>query len=126
VNGITGPVRNIVASPRFLDISLAPDTFFTLPVPDGHTAIAYITGGEGTFDAGEGHRVQNRDLVLFSRGSSIWTRSFGKGMRFLLISGKPTGEPVAWRGPIVMNTREELRQAFLEYRNGTFIKTTAE
>ncbi|HII97934.1 MAG TPA: pirin family protein [Methanoregula sp.] len=122
VNGMTGPVKKIIVDPLFLDISLAPDSVFTHPVPDAYTAFAYIIGGEGTFDAGEGHRVQNRDLVLFSHGNSIWVRSFGKGMRFLLAAGRSIGEPVAWRGPIVMNTREELRQAFHEVEAGTFIR----
>ena len=125
VGGKSGPITGITAEPEYLDIALGPDTFFTHPVKEGHTAFAYIIGGEGTFDAGEGHRVKDRDLVLFGNGSSLWVRSFGKGMRFLLVSGKPIGEPVAWRGPIVMNTREELRQAFTEYGNGTFIKKAA-
>jgi redox-sensitive bicupin YhaK (pirin superfamily) len=122
VNGVTGPVKKIIADPLFLDISLGPDTVYTSPVPESYTSFAYIIGGEGTFDAGEGHRVHNRDLVLFSHGSSIWVRSFGNGMRFLLVAGKPIGEPVAWRGPIVMNTREELREAFHEVDAGTFIR----
>jgi redox-sensitive bicupin YhaK (pirin superfamily) len=122
VNGVTGPVKKILADPLFLDISLGPDSVFTHPIPQIHTAFAYVIGGEGTFDSGEGYRVNNRDLVLFSQGNSIWVRSFGRGMRFLLIAGKPIGEPVAWRGPIVMNTREELRRAFHEVEDGTFIK----
>jgi redox-sensitive bicupin YhaK (pirin superfamily) len=92
-------------------------------VANGLTAFAYIFSGEGTFDAEEGHRVHNRDVVLFSNGSSVWVRSFGRGLRFLFVAGRPIGEPVAWRGPVVMNTREELRQAFAEYADGTFIKT---
>ncbi|MDD1684546.1 MAG: pirin family protein [Methanoregula sp.] len=125
VNGVSGPVREIIADPEYLDISLGPDTFFTHPVKPGYTALAYVIGGEGTFDSEEGHRVTNRDLVLFGNGSSIWVRSFGSGMRFLFLSGKPIGEPVAWRGPIVMNTREELRLAFKEYADGTFVKKRA-
>jgi quercetin 2,3-dioxygenase len=125
VNGVIGPVKNIVSDPQFLDITLGPDSVFTHPVRDGHTSFAYILNGEGTFDADEGHRVQNRDLVLFSNGNSVWVRAFNKGIRFLLVSGKPLGEPVAWRGPIVMNTREELRQAFREVDDGTFIKKNA-
>lgn len=124
-NGVEGPVKGIVTDPLFLDISLGPDTFFTCPVGETHTAFAYVIGGDGTFDAGEGHRARDRDLVLFEHGPSIWARSFARGMRFLFIAGKPLGEPVAWRGPVVMNTREELRQAFLEYREGTFIRKRA-
>jgi hypothetical protein len=122
VNRTSGPVRDIVADPEFLDISLGPDVFFTHPVPPGYTTFAYVIGGEGTFDSDEGHRIGNRDLILFGDGASIWVRSFGSGMRFLLVSGKPIGEPVAWRGPIVMNTPEELRRAYEEYADGTFIR----
>jgi hypothetical protein len=125
VNKTTGPVRDIVADPEFLDISLGPDTFFTHPVKPGYTAFAYVIGGEGTFDEKEGHRMSNQDLILFGDGSSIWVRSFGSGMRFLFLAGKPIREPVAWRGPIVMNTREELRTAYREFADGTFIKKKA-
>ena len=125
VNTTTGPVRDIIADPEFLDISLGPDTFFTHPVKPGHTAFAYVIGGEGTFDEKESHRMSTRDLILFGDGSSIWVRSFGSGMRFLFLSGKPIREPVAWRGPIVMNTREELRTAYKEFADGTFIKKKA-
>jgi redox-sensitive bicupin YhaK (pirin superfamily) len=124
-NGVTGPARDIIADPQFLDVTLGPDTVFSCPVPKEHTAVAYIIGGEGTFATSEGHRMRNRDVILFGDGSPIESRSSDAGLRFLLISGKPIGEPVAWRGPIVMNTREELRQAFLEYQDGTFIKAGA-
>ena len=125
VNRTSGPVRDIVADPEFLDISLGPDTFFTHPVQPGSTAFAYVIGGEGTFDAEEGHHMGNQDLILFGAGSSFWVRSFGSGMRFLFLSAKPIGEPVAWRGPIVMNTREELRLAYKEYADGIFIRKKA-
>ena len=125
VNKTRGPVRDIVADPEFLDITLGPDTSFTHPVKPGYTALTYVIGGEGTFDKKEGHRMGNQDLILFGDGSSFWVRSFGSGMRFLFLSGKPIGEPVAWRGPIVMNTSEELRLAYQEYADGTFIKKKA-
>ena len=125
VNRINGPVRDIVADPEFLDISLGPDTFFVHPVKPGYTAFAYVIGGEGTFDEKEGHPMGNQDLILFGDGSSIRVRSFGSGMRFLFLSAKPIGEPVAWRGPVVMNTREELRLAYKEYADGTFIRKKA-
>jgi quercetin 2,3-dioxygenase len=123
VSGVNGPVKKIIADPQFLDVTLEPDTFFSHMVREDHAAFAYVIGGEGTFDAQEGHRAHNRDVVLFSTGSSIWARSFSAGMRFLFLSGRPIGEPVAWRGPIVMNTSEELRDAFHEYEAGTFIRT---
>jgi redox-sensitive bicupin YhaK (pirin superfamily) len=98
---------------------------FSQPVKEGHTAFAYVIGGEGSFDPREGHNVYNRDLVLFGDGTSIIAESAAKKFRFLFFSGKPIHEPVAWRGPIVMNTAEELRQAFREYEEGTFIKKKA-
>jgi redox-sensitive bicupin YhaK (pirin superfamily) len=125
VSGVKGPVKDIVADPQYLDITLGPDTTFTHPVKEGHNAFAYVISGEGTFDAEEGYRIGNRDLVLFTDGGSVWVRSFEKGFRFLFVAGKPIREPVAWRGPIVMNTSEEIKQAFDEYEAGTFIKKKA-
>jgi len=125
VDRITGPVRDIAADPEFLDISLGPDTVFTHPVQPGYTALAYVIGGEGTFDEKERYRMGNQDLILFGDGASFRARSSDAGMRFLFLSGKPIGEPVAWRGPIVMNTREELRLAYREYKDGTFIRKKA-
>jgi redox-sensitive bicupin YhaK (pirin superfamily) len=122
VQGVKGPVRDIVADPEYLDVSMDPNTVFSHTVKEGYTAFTYVIGGEGTFDPREGYPVNNRDLVLFGNGLSTWARSSGRGFRFLFFSGKPIHEPVAWRGPIVMNTTEELRQAFREYEEGTFIK----
>jgi len=125
VQDVKGPVRDIVADPDYLDVSMDPDAVFSHPVKEGYTAFTYVIGGEGTFDPREGYPVNNRDLVLFGNGLSIWARSSGRGFRFLFFSGKPIHEPVAWRGPIVMNTTDELRQAFKEYEEGTFIKKNA-
>jgi len=125
VGSVKGPVRDIIADPEFLDVSLGPDADFSHPVKEGYTAFSYVIGGEGTFDPKEEHPVNNRDLVLFGSGPSIWARSSRKGLRFLLFSGKPIHEPVFWRGPIVMNTADELRVAFREYKEGTFIKRKA-
>jgi hypothetical protein len=123
--GVTGPVRDIVADPEYLDVSMDRNASFSQPVKEGYTAFAYVIGEEGTFDPREGHRVNNRDLVLFGGGSSVIARSSAKGFRFLFFSGKPIHEPVAWRGPVVMNTSDELRLAFQEYADGTFIKKKA-
>lgn len=120
--GVTGPVRNIVADPEYLDVTMDGNAAFTQPVKGGYTAFAYVISGEGTFDPRDGNHVYNRDLVLFGDGSSITAGSSSKGFRFLFLSGKPIHEPVAWRGPIVMNTSDELRVAFREYADGTFIK----
>jgi redox-sensitive bicupin YhaK (pirin superfamily) len=125
VAGISGPVQDIMADPRYLDITLGPATVFSLPVRTGHTAAAYIIGGDGTFGEDAGLHVKDRDMILFGDGSSIVAESYDKGMRFLFISAKPILEPVAWRGPIVMNTREELQQAFYEFEKGTFVKKKA-
>ena len=120
--GIRGPVENIVADPEYLDISLGPGAAYTHPVRPGYTAAAYSIGGEGTFGPGRPEPVRNRDMVLFSDGDRVTARASGGGFRFLLFSGRKFREPVAWRGPIVMNTQEELREAFREYGAGTFVK----
>jgi redox-sensitive bicupin YhaK (pirin superfamily) len=125
VAGVIGPVRGIVADPEYLDVSLGPEVTFSHLVKEGYTVFAYIIGGGGTFGAGRGDLVKNRDLVRFGDGTSVGARSGEMGMRFLLLSGRPIHEPVAWQGPIVMNTAEELRQAFKEYRDGTFIRKKA-
>jgi redox-sensitive bicupin YhaK (pirin superfamily) len=122
VQGVKGPVQDIIADPEFFDVTLGPDMVFAHPVKEGYTALAYVIGGEGTFDPKDGYQVNNRDLVLFGNGLSVRGLSSGMGLRFLFFSGKPIHEPVAWRGPIVMNTNDELRQAFREYEEGTFIK----
>jgi len=134
-----GPVRDIVIDPEYLDITVPPDTEFIYETRKGHNVFAYIIGGRGyyckeknpfTYEvAGENYFDIQRDpllgngnLVLFDKGDEITAITEKDPLRFLLISGKPIGEPVAWYGPIVMNTQEELRIAFEEYRNGTFIK----
>lgn len=123
--GTRGPVEGIAADPTFLDISLPVRAHKTLPVAAGHNAFAYVIGGTGSFahPQGEPAEVGNRTLVLFGEGDAIEVEAGGEGMRFLLVSGRPLGEPVAWQGPIVMNTEEELRQAFEELRTGTFLRT---
>jgi redox-sensitive bicupin YhaK (pirin superfamily) len=123
-----------------LDISLPAGTVFQRPMPAGHTAFAYILSGEGYFDEcrdAYAHETtsagwsdlerrcvcQPETVVLFEHeGDVMQVTTVGKPVRFLLVSGKPIGEPVAWYGPIVMNTQEELRVAFEEFENGTFIK----
>jgi len=123
--GVTGPVRDIIADPEYFDVTLGPESSFSHPVKEGYTAVAYVISGEGTFDPQEGPWVNNRDLVLFTDGSSIMAGASAQGFRFLFFSGKPLHEPVAWRGPIVMNTAEELRLAFREYADGTFVQKKA-
>ena len=137
--GRTGPVEGVAADPRYLDVSVPPGARRALPVDRAHHAFAYIFEGSGAFgdaseplavatervtDAGDEavDRIGNRSLVLFDRGDEISVQAGDAGVRFLLVSGRPLEEPVAWQGPIVMNTREELRQAYTELRAGTFIK----
>nr|WP_321508088.1 pirin family protein [uncultured Methanoregula sp.] len=127
IAGISGPVRNIVADPEYLDISLGPGVEFTYPVRPGYMAAAYVTGGSGKFDAAGTDELENRTIALFeSRGTSVMITAGRRGVKFLYFSGKPIREPVAWGGPIVMNTEAELQQAFDEYQNGTFIRKNGE
>jgi len=131
VDGVKGPVRDIIIDPGMFDVTVPETTTFTCPVKDGHTAIAYVIDGEGHF--GKRQDISFRDapdeffgpesVVLYEReGGHVAVTASKKPVRFLLFTGRPLGEPVAWRGPIVMNTQEELKKAFEEYNNGTFVK----
>jgi hypothetical protein len=122
VAGQRGPVRDIVIDPQYLDISIPHDTEFTHPIPAGHTAFAYVFEGNGRFDDQKAIPATGQNLILFSDGDQVAARTEQDPVRFLLVSGKPIGEPVTWRGPIVMNTQAELEIAFEEYGSGTFIK----
>lgn len=137
--GRRGPVDGIAAEPTYLDISVPPGRRKTLPVETTRHAFAYVFAGSGSFrDASAPRGVLtdttgeldespvldlsgNRTLVLFDRGDEVTVQAGPEGVRFLLISGQPLGEPVAWHGPIVMNTPEEIRQALSDLRQGTFI-----
>jgi quercetin 2,3-dioxygenase len=124
--GIQGPVEGIAADPTYLDVFLPPGTTKALPVPKERNAFAYIFSGDGDFcnssDPVSFQHVENFTLALFDAGDEIMAQAGKNGMRFLLASGKPLKEPVAWRGPIVMNTQAELMQAFEELDQGTFLK----
>jgi hypothetical protein len=132
--GQKGPVEGVAADPRYLDISVPPRTRRVLPVESSRHAFAYVFAGSGTFrDASAPRAVRNelmndeydfgnRSLVLFDSGDEIVVESGDEGIRFLLVSGQPIEEPVAWYGPIVMNTQAELRDAMRELQLGTFIK----
>ncbi len=137
--GVTGPVDGIAAEPRYLDVWVPPDQRKTLAVETSRHAFAYVFDGAGTFqdashpmgvltervgpdEAPPVRETGNRSLVLFDRGDEVTVQAGENGVRFLLVSGKPLQEPVAWRGPIVMNTQEELREAYSELSAGTFIK----
>ena len=138
--GKRGPVDGIAADPQYLDISVPPGVKKTFPVDTYRRSFAYIFEGAGAFadaSAPEGVLLEkevagqevnirdlsgNRTLIRFGTGDEVTVQAGLEGIRFLLISGAPIAEPVAWHGPIVMNTKDELRTAMADLRNGTFIK----
>jgi redox-sensitive bicupin YhaK (pirin superfamily) len=137
--GKKGPVEGVAADPNYLDISVAPGKRKRLKIETTRNAFAYVFAGAGTFrDSSEPRAVltesgadpnatpvydaTNHSLVLFDRGDEIVVQAGGEGIRFLLVSGKPIKEPVAWYGPIVMNTQAQIRQAVDELQSGGFIK----
>ena len=122
VNGVEGPARDIVVSPEYLDVTMLPGMLMRHPVLQSHRAFAYIIDGGGWFSDKGVEYIGTENIVVFTDGDSVTIRSGERGLRLLLISGRPLGETVAWQGPIVMNTREELRRAFDEYRSGKFIR----
>jgi redox-sensitive bicupin YhaK (pirin superfamily) len=122
VGDVHGPVRDVVIEPLYLDVALPPDVTFLHPTPSDHTVFAYVHAGRGRFEETDRGELGNRSLVLYDRGEQVGITSTAEGVSFLLVAGKPLGEPVAWGGPIVMNTQSELQQAFDELRSGTFIK----
>ena len=122
VGEVTGPVKDIVTDPEYLDVHVENGGVFKHKVKNGHTLFAYVFEGEGYFDDNREKLKQVGDLILYEDGDELLISTENSHVRFLLVSGKPIGEPVAWRGPIVMNTQEELITAFREYQNGTFIK----
>ncbi len=139
VDGVQGPVTDIVIDPEYLDVSVPAGTTFAHSVTPDHTLFAYVINGQAYFDKGkdsfayemEGANyfdlnreclIGSESVVLYEQGDEVNVTTTDEPVRFLLISGQPLNEPVAWYGPIVMNTREELREAFAEYNNGTFIK----
>ncbi len=140
VDGTRGPVQDIVTDPQYLDITVMPGATFVHPTPRGHTVFAYVIGGRGDFcrqrdpysyeaeganyfDTEREPLIGDGHLVLFGDGEAVTVRAEQEAVRFLLISGKPIREPIAWYGPIVMNTQQELRVAFEELQRGTFIKS---
>ena len=122
IDGTCGPVSEIVTDPEYMDVIVPPGKEFTHSVKKGHTVFAFIFEGDGYFDENKSRLIGTDHLVLFDDGEQIIARAGENQLRFLLVSGMPIGEPIAWYGPIVMNTREELETAFREYREGSFIK----
>lgn len=137
--GKSGPVDGIAAEPTYLDVSVPPGVRKSLPVETTRHAFAYVFAGSGKFcnaseplavptegvgwsDTNLPAEADNRSLILFDSGDEVTVQAGDEGIRFLLVSGKPLQEPVAWYGPIVMNTQEEIKQAFREIQDGTFLK----
>jgi quercetin 2,3-dioxygenase len=138
--GKRGPVDGVAADPRYLDVFVPPGVRKRLPVETTRNAFAYVFEGSGTFrdaseprgvqteqvgeaaPAGESEPIGNRSLVVFDRGDEVVVQAGDQGIRFLLVSGQPIEEPVAWYGPIVMNTKQQIQQAIHDLQDGTFIK----
>jgi quercetin 2,3-dioxygenase len=138
--GKRGPVDGIAADPVYIDVSIGPGKRKSLPVEHSRHAFAYVFDGSGKFSNASGplavptesvqwsdttppSQASNRSLILFDSGDEITVQAGDDGIRFLLVSGQPLKEPVAWYGPIVMNTQEQLKQAFSELEQGTFLKS---
>ena len=122
--GARGPLQSIAGNPLYADITLEAKRTISILIPNGHTAFIYIIEGALGADTVETTLYALGTIILFKReGDTIVLRAGSAGARFLLISGAPLGEPIAWHGPIVMNSDEELRQAFTDLREGTFIRT---
>lgn len=137
--GKKGPVDGIAADPVYIDVSVPPGKRKTIPVETKRHAFAYVFAGSGKFsdasgplavptegagwlDTAPAEEADSRSLILFDRGDEVTVQAGEEGIRFLLVSGRPLKEPVAWYGPIVMNTQEELREAFAELNQGTFLR----
>jgi hypothetical protein len=137
--GKKGPVEGVAADPNYIDISVPPSQKKRIKIDVTRNAFAYVFAGSGTFrdssnpravltekvenpDAPAAYDARNHSLVLFDRGDEIVVQAGDEGIRFLMVSGKPIEEPVAWYGPIVMNTQDQLKQAFEELDEGTFLK----
>ena len=142
VGDTEGPVRDIVIDPEYIDVTVPPETTYRHPTKKGHTVFAYVIEGKGFFctekkpfsyevqgtnyfDMAREPFLDDGTLVLFEDGDEVFVSTEKQPARFLLMAGKPIGEPVAWYGPVVMNTQEELEVAFEEYREGTFVKHKA-
>ncbi|MFA6570387.1 MAG: pirin family protein [Bacteroidota bacterium] len=119
--GKTGPVKDIIADPVYLDIGLPPETEFSIEVKPEYTAFVLVYDGEANFDD-SGKVVGRLETALLENGSVVKAVTKNQNVKFLFISGKPLKEPIAWGGPIVMNTEEEIQTAFREYRDGSFVK----
>jgi len=120
--GVEGPVTEIAAQPLYMDVDLAPGAAFQLPVPEKHAMYVYLFEGEGTFER-DGDSIEAISMIVFGEGKSFHVEaSPGVSARFLLMAGAPIKEPIVPYGPFVMNTQEEIQQAFVDLQNGTFVQ----
>ncbi len=122
VGDARGPVRDLIVEPEYFDVQLEPGAAFVHPTKTGHRVLAYVLDGQGTFAPRASAPLGRGELALYGDGSEVGVESGPAGVRFLFLAGRPLREPVAWYGPIVMNTEAELDLAFREYRAGTFVK----
>ena len=124
--GVHGPVKEIAAKPLYMDVTMEPEAEFDLPVPEGHSVVAYVFEGEGLFgvdDAGQGELVQAVRMLEFEDGDHLRVQTGASShARFMLMAGAPFKEPIFPYGPFVMNTQEEIQQALADLRNGTFVQ----
>jgi redox-sensitive bicupin YhaK (pirin superfamily) len=129
-DGEQGPVTEIYADPQYVDVELPPHAEVVRPIARGHTVFAYVFRGQAEFGVGcdlgyrgdlDGSLVTAPSLIVFDDGDEVRVRAYDFPARFLLVSGKPLGEPIARYGPFVMNTRQEIQQALLDLRNGRFV-----
>jgi quercetin 2,3-dioxygenase len=121
VDGVSGPVKDLVVPVEYLDVTLSEGGSIEREIPSEHNAFAYVFEGSARFAPGP--FLEKEHLAIFGKGEGVTVEAGPNGARFLLVSGKPIKEPIAWGGPVVMNTEEELQTAFREIDNGTFIKS---
>ncbi|MBD3243407.1 MAG: pirin family protein, partial [Chitinivibrionales bacterium] len=122
VENITGPIVDIIVSPVLFDFTLPQQATYVLPVSSAHTVFAYVLQGAVAFGEKGAKQTPSGHVVLLGDGDTVKARAGGDGGRFILAAGEPIREPIAWRGPVVMNTEDEVTRAFDEYRKGTFVK----
>ena len=122
-HGVQGPVKDIIAEPEYFDMEMAENSELVVPFDPEHTVFAYLYEGAAFFDEKRKDPLLAGQGALFTEGSQLNIKTLGSNVRFILIAGKPIRESVAWHGPIVMNTDEEIETAFKELRNNTFIKS---
>jgi redox-sensitive bicupin YhaK (pirin superfamily) len=127
-DGVRGPVTEIAAQPLYMDVTLEPGTVFSIPISEEHFAIAYVFEGKGYFgidEDGHGELIEAVRMLIFEDGDDLEVKaSADSSVRFMLMAGAPFKEPIAPYGPFVMNTQEEIQQAFIDLRNGTFVENS--